>query len=209
MIRILIADDHTIVRKGIRQIISEEFPDAAIDEVPDTESLIQAAIRQEWDLIITDISMPGRSGLEALGQIRQINQHLPILIMSIHSEDQYAIRSLKAGASGYLNKDLAPDELILAIRTVISGKKYISSSVAEKLASMLESNENKPAHHCLSDREMTVFTLLSKGKSLTEIGQQLSISVNTVSTYRSRILLKMNFTNNAEIVLYAMEHKIQ
>ncbi len=209
MIRILIADDHTIVRKGIRQIITEEFPDATIDEVPDAESLIQSTLRQEWDLIISDISMPGRSGLEALGQIRQIHPSLPILIMSIHSEDQYAIRSLKAGASGYLNKDLAPDELILAIRTVISGKKYISSSVAEKLATMLENDENKPAHHCLSDREMTVFALLSKGRSLTEIGQQLSISVNTVSTYRSRILLKMNFTNNAEIVLYAMKHEIQ
>lgn len=208
MFRILIADDHSIVRKGVRQILSEGFPDAEIDEVADAESLIKKVIEKDWDVVLSDLSMPGRSGLEALPQIKQINPKLPVLIMSIHSEDHYAIRVLKAGASGYLSKDLAPEELVGAIKRVISGKRYITAAVAEKLANIIDNDDNKPLHENLSDREFAVFKLLAVGKSLTEIAESMFLSITTVSTYRSRILVKMNMKSNAEITLYSVENNI-
>jgi DNA-binding NarL/FixJ family response regulator len=208
MIRILIADDHAIVRKGINQILSEGFPDAEIDEVANAEAMISKIMESEWDVIISDLSMPGRSGLEAIPQIKQINPKLPVLIMSIHSEDHYAIRVLKAGGSGYLSKDLAPDELVTAVKRVLTGKKYITANVAEKLASMVDKDENKPLHQMLSDREFTVLQLLGSGKSLSEIAESMILSINTVSTYRSRILVKMNLKNNTDITLYCIENKL-
>ena len=208
MFRILIADDHSIVRKGVRQILTEGFPDAEIDEVPDAESLIKKIIEQEWDVVLSDLSMPGRSGLDAIPQIKQINPKLPVLIMSIHPEDHYAIRVLKAGASGYLSKDLAPEELVGAIKRVISGKRYITEAVAEKLANIIDHDENKPPHQYLSDREFAVFKLLATGKSLTEIAETMILSVTTVSTYRSRILVKMGMKSNADMTLYAVEKNL-
>jgi DNA-binding NarL/FixJ family response regulator len=208
MIRILIADDHAIVRKGINQILSEGFPDAEIDEVANAEAMISKIMESEWDVIISDLSMPGRSGLEAIPQIKQINPKLPVLIMSIHSEDHYAIRVLKAGGSGYLSKDLAPDELVTAVKRVLTGKKYITSNVAEKLASMVDKDDDKPLHQMLSDREFTVLQLLGSGKSLSEIAESMILSINTVSTYRSRILVKMNLKNNTDITLYCIENKL-
>ncbi len=208
MLRIIIADDHSVVRKGIRQILVEEFPDAVIEEVPDAAMLINKVIQEEWDLVISDLSMPGRSGLEALPQIKQIRPYLPVLIMSIHSEDQYAVRVLKAGASGYLSKDLAPEELINAIHKVLSGKRYITEIVAEKLATVFSKDESKPVHELLSDREFSVLKMLAAGQSVTNIAEKMSLSINTISTYRSRILLKMNLKNNTEITLYALEHKL-
>ncbi len=208
MIRILIADDHAIVRKGIQQILSEGFPDAEIDEVANAEAMISKIMESEWDVIISDLSMPGRSGLEAIPQIKQINPKLPVLIMSIHSEDHYAIRVLKAGGSGYLSKDLAPDELVTAVKRVLTGKKYITANVAEKLASMVDKDDDKPLHQMLSDREFTVLQLLGSGKSLSEIAESMILSINTVSTYRSRILVKMNLKNNTDITLYCIENKL-
>ena len=208
MFRILIADDHSIVRKGVRQILSEGFPDAEIDEVADAESLIKKVIDKDWDVVLSDLSMPGRSGLDALPQIKQINPKLPVLIMSIHSEEHYAIRVLKAGASGYLSKDLAPEELVGAIKRVISGKRYITAAVAEKLANIIDNDDNKALHENLSDREFAVFKLLAVGKSLTEIAESMFLSITTVSTYRSRILVKMNMKSNAEITLYTIENNI-
>jgi len=208
MIRIIIADDHSIVRKGIRQILLEEFTDATIHEVSDAESLIQMILETECDIIISDISMPGRNGIEALSQIKQINPKLPILIMSIHSEDHYAIRALKAGAAGYLSKDLAPEELIIAVKRVLSGKKYITPQVAEKLASIIDRDESKPLHSFLSDREFSVFKFLASGKSISEIADSMFLSANTISTYRSRILLKMNMKNNTELTVYCIEQKL-
>jgi DNA-binding NarL/FixJ family response regulator len=208
MIRILIADDHAIVRKGINQILSEGFPDAEIDEVANAEAMISKIMESEWDVIISDLSMPGRSGLEAIPQIKQIDPKLPVLIMSIHSEDHYAIRVLKAGGSGYLSKDLAPDELVTAVKRVLTGKKYITSNVAEKLASMVDKDDDKPLHQMLSDREFTVLQLLGSGKSLSEIAESMILSINTVSTYRSRILVKMNLKNNTDITLYCIENKL-
>jgi hypothetical protein len=208
MFRILIADDHSIVRKGVRQILSEGFPDAEIDEVADAENLIKKVLDKDWDVVLSDLSMPGRSGLDALPQIKQINPKLPVLIMSIHSEDHYAIRVLKAGASGYLSKDLAPEELLVAIKRVVSGKRYITPAVAEKLANIIENDDDKPLHENLSDREFAVFKLLAVGKSLTEIAENMYLSITTVSTYRSRILVKMNMKSNAEITLYTIENNI-
>jgi len=208
MIRILIADDHAIVRKGIHQILNEGFPDSEIDEVANAEAMISKVMESEWDVVISDLSMPGRSGLEAIPQIKQINPKLPVLIMSIHSEDHYAIRVLKAGGSGYLSKDLAPDELVTAVKRVLIGKKYITANVAEKLASMVDKDDNKPLHQMLSDREFTVLQLLGSGKSLSEIAESMILSINTVSTYRSRILVKMNLKNNTDITLYCIENKL-
>lgn len=208
MIRVLIADDHTVVRRGLKQILLEGFPTAHIEEVPDAEELVKKILQGEWDVVISDLSMPGRSGLEALQQIKQIQPKLPVLILSIHPEDQYAIRVLKAGAAGYLSKDMAPDELVNAVQRVMLGKKYITPSIAEKLASVLDQDSSKALHEYLSDREFSVLKLLAAGKSVSEIAESLFLSVTTVSTYRTRIMTKMNMKSNADLTLYAVENKL-
>jgi two-component system, NarL family, invasion response regulator UvrY len=208
MIRILIADDHAIVRKGLVQILLERYPDAVIGEASDAESLIKEIMNKEWDVVITDMSMPGRSGLDALNQIKQVSPKLPVLIMSMHPEDQYALRTLKAGAAGYLGKDTIHDDIVKAIETVLSGKKFITSAIAEKLVSSIDSGTKGPLHESLSDREFDVFKLLASGKSVTEIGDQLSLSATTVSTYRSRIMDKMDMRSNADLTRYAIEQKL-
>jgi len=208
MIRVLIADDHTVVRRGLRQILLEGFPTAMVEEVPDAEELIKRVMQSEWDVVISDLSMPGRSGLDALQQIKQLHPKLPVLILSIHPEEHYALRVLKAGASGYLSKDSAPDELVTAIKKVLLGKKYITDSIAEKLASVLDKDSNKAPHEFLSDREFSVLKLLAGGKSVSDIADSLFLSVTTVSTYRSRIMQKMDMKSNADLTLYAVEHKL-
>src|SRR3954468_20715703 len=164
MIKILIADDHTVVRRGLKQILLEGFPFASIEEVADAEELTKRTIKEEWDVVISDLSMPGRSGLESLHEIKQYHPKLPVLILSVHPEEQYAIRVLKAGASGYLNKDLAPEELVKAVNCVLAGKKYITSSIADKLASALDADSEKASHEFLSDREFEVLKLIASGK---------------------------------------------
>lgn len=208
MIRILIADDHAIVRKGLKQILVEEYPSAKVEEVGDAETLINKAIQDDWDVVICDLSMPGRSGLDALRQIKQTSPSLPVLIMSMHPEDQYALRVLKAGASGYLSKESIHDELIKAIHIVLLGKKFITPSIAEKLAEAFDSDAGQQTHESLSDREFDVFKLLAAGKSVSEIAAQLSLSVTTVSTYRARIMEKMSMKSNAELTRYALEKKL-
>ncbi len=205
MLRILIADDHAIVRKGLRQLLMEEYPTALVEETGDAESLINKALQHPWDVVICDMSMPGRSGLDALRQIKQSIPSLPVLIMSMHPEDQYALRVLKAGASGYLNKESIHDELIHAIQTVLLGKRYITTSIAEKLAEAFNIGSDQQLHESLSDREFDVFKLLATGKSVSDIAAQLSLSVTTVSTYRSRIMDKMSMRSNAELTRYALE----
>lgn len=206
MKRILIADDHTVVRKGLRQILAEEFFDAHIEEVPDADELIKKVIKEKWDVVISDLTMPGKSGLEALSEIKQIFPELPVLILSIHPEEQYAIRALKAGAAGYLSKDTAPDELVNAVHRVLQGKKFITVSIAEKIADSFNIDTEKMLHERLSDRELNVFKMLASGKSITDIAEALSLSITTVSTYRSRIMSKMNMKSNANLTLYAIEH---
>jgi DNA-binding NarL/FixJ family response regulator len=207
MLRVLIADDHAIVRKGLRQLLLEEYPFAMIEEVGDAESLFSKVITKEWDVVICDLSMPGRSGLEALQQIKETRPELPVLIMSIHPEDQYALRVLKAGASGYLNKERIHNELVPAIQTVKLGKKFITPSVAEILAESLNTSVEEK-HELLSNRELDVFKLLASGKSITEIAEQLSLSATTISTYRARILEKMQMSTNADLTRYALQKNL-
>jgi two-component system, NarL family, invasion response regulator UvrY len=205
MNRILIADDHAIVRRGLRQLLMEQYPTAIIGEAGDVETLVAAVIGNEWDVVICDMSMPGRSGLDALSQLKQIAPKLPVLIMSMYPEDQYALRVLKAGASGYLGKETIHDDIVKAIETVRMGKKYITAAIAEKLADALEGSTEKKPHELLSDREFDVFKLLATGKSVSDIAEQLSLSPTTVSTYRSRIIDKMCMRSNAELTRYAIE----
>ena len=208
MLRILIADDHTVVRKGLKQILLDEFPNAKIEEVPDAEGLIKNVMQAQWDVVVSDLSMPGRSGLDALQQIKLSYPNLPVLILSIHPEEQYALRSLKAGASGYLSKDTAPDELVKAVKKVLLGKKYISHTIAEKLANTFSSDSDKHLHENLSNREFDVMKLLANGKSVSEIAEMLSLSVTTVSTYRTRVMKKMNLKSNSDLTKYAIENKL-
>jgi two-component system invasion response regulator UvrY len=208
MLRILIADDHTIVRRGLKDIILDAFPMAEIKEAADAEELIKMVVKEKWNVVITDMSMPGRSGLEALQQIKLYDPGLPVLVLSMYPEDQYAVRVLKAGAAGYLNKEMAPEELVKAISCVLAGKKYITQSVAESLANIVDFYSLKPLHECLSDREFEVFKMLAIGRSISEIGAALLLGVTTISTYRSRILTKMNMKTNAGLTQYAFEHKL-
>jgi two-component system invasion response regulator UvrY len=206
--KILIADDHAIVRKGLVQIIQEEFPAIEVTEVANSNEVLDQVTKQIWDIILLDISMPGRNGIETLKQIRANGIKAPVLMLSMHPEEQYAIRVLKAGASGFLNKQSATEELLIAIHKVLSGKKYISSSIAEKLAEGLGGNEKKLAHELLSDREMQVLQFIASGKTVSEIAEEISLSVNTISTYRTRILEKMGLNNNAELTRYALDNNL-
>lgn len=208
MLKVLIADDHAIVRRGLKQLLLEEYPSALVGEVGDAESLVTEVISHQWDIIVCDMNMPGRSGLDALGQIKQIAPQIPVLIMSMYPEDQYALRVLKAGASGYLGKETIHEHIIKAIQTVQLGKKFITPTVAEKLADAVRENSEKAPHELLSDREFDVFKLLAAGSSVSEIALQLSLSTTTVSTYRTRILTKMNIKSNADLTRYALENKL-
>lgn len=207
MLRFLIADDHAIVRKGLKQILLEEYPTAKIEEADDAETLASKCAGAEWDVVISDLNMPGRSGLDALKQIKQTSPQLPVLIMSMYPEDQYALRVLKSGAAGYLRKESIHDELIPAIQTVLNGRKFITPSIAEILAESLEI-KTEQKHELLSNREFDVLKLLASGKSVSEIAEQFSLSVTTVSTYRSRVLEKMKMHSNADLTRYALEKKL-
>lgn len=208
MLKILVADDHTVVRKGLRQILLDYFKDAVIEEVADAESLIEKIMSAPWDVVISDINMPGRSGLDALKQIRSIFPDLPVLILSIHPEEHYAIRVLKSGASGYLCKDSASDELVNAVQKVLTGKKYFSPYVIELLANNIDSNPGKSSYECLSNREFDVMRLLASGKSVSDIAEKLALSVTTISTYRTRIMIKTGLRSNSDLTKYAIENEL-
>jgi len=205
---ILIADDHELVRGGLARIIAEEFPSAVIQEVSNGTQAEKMARAQKWDLIISDMSMPDKTGLDVLKQLRSEGNKTPILIISIHPENQYALRVLKVGGNGYITKDCPRNEFINALRIIISGKKYISQNVAEKLASRYDEDLNKEQHELISDRELQVLKLIASGKTVSEIAKELSLSVPTISTYRSRLLEKMKMKNNAELTLYAINNSI-
>jgi two-component system, NarL family, invasion response regulator UvrY len=205
MMRILIVDDHAVVRKGLKQLIKEEYPQAEIGEADNAEDFVKKAILNNWSLVICDMHMPGRSGLDALKQVKQAVPHLPVLIMSMYPEDQYGLRVIKAGASGYLSKNTIHDVLITAIQTVLNGKKFITPTIAEKLVEAIHSGNEQADHEALSNREFEVFKLLASGKTVSEIALKLSLSITTVSTYRSRILEKMNMRSNTDLARYAIE----
>lgn len=201
---ILIADDHELVRGGLARIVAEEFSSATIHEASNGMQAEKLARTKKWDLIIMDMSMPEKTGLDVLKQLRSESSKIPILILSIHPENQYALRILKAGGNGYITKDCPRADFINAVRTILSGKKYISPEVAEKLASMLDTDSSKEQHELISDRELQVLKLIASGKAVSEIADELSLSVATISTYRHRLLEKMNLKNNAELTHYAI-----
>lgn len=206
MKRIILADDHSFIRMGLIQILKDEYPSVEIKEVSDGEMLIKEVTLYEWDLVISDLDMPGRSGLEALEQIKLIKPSLPVIILSIYTEDLYAVRVLKAGASAYLNKNAAPYELINAIKRISLGRKYITPEIAEKL--LLQNNTDKKPHEILTNREFEIFKLLAIGKTVTQIAESLSLAATTVSTHRARVLEKLNLSSNAELARYAIAHHI-
>ncbi|MFC1539010.1 response regulator [Candidatus Latescibacterota bacterium] len=208
MIRILIADDHPLIRKGLGQIIEDATGLFIEGEASNGFEVLEKIQIKDFDVIILDISMPGLNGLEVLKQIKIVKPDIPVLILSMYSEEQYAIRALKAGASGYLTKESAPEELVSAIRKIINGGKYISSSLAEILAYDFLGEKNKMPHELLSDREFQVLFMIASGKTVSEIADELFLSVKTVSTYRSRLLGKMNLNNNTELVHYAFKNNI-
>jgi DNA-binding NarL/FixJ family response regulator len=206
MIKVLIADDHPIVRQGLRQILSETDDMMVAGEAVNGQEALAQVRAGGWDALVLDITMPDRSGFDILKELKHDQPLLPVLVLSIHAEEQFAVRVLKAGASGYLTKENAPAELVKAIRKVVSGGKYISPALAETLAFGLEVASDRPRHETLSDREFQVMQLMASGKTVTEIAEALYLSAKTVSTYRSRLLEKLNLKSNAEITRYAIEN---
>ena len=206
--KILITDDHAVLRRGLKQILEDGFGKIQFGEAATAGEAIALVAKEHWDLVVLDITMPGRSGLDALKEIKSLRPEQRVLILSVHSEDQFAVRVLKAGAAGFLNKDSAPEELVKAARRVLAGGRYVSASLAEKLAGQLDQPADQLPHQLLSDREFQVLRMIGSGKTVSEIGVELSLSVKTVSTYRARILEKMQRNTNAELTRYCFENKL-
>ncbi len=208
MIKVIIVDDHAVVRKGLRQII-EDTPDLSVaDEAGSGYELLEKVRLKKYDVVLLDISMPGKDGLDTLKELKNEKQDLPVLVFTVYPEEQYALRVLKAGAAGYINKECEPEALIEAIRKVSQGRKYISPDLAELLASNLDSGGDQALHDSLSDREFQVMCLIASGKTVKDIAKELFLSINTISTYRIRILEKMNMKSNAEITHYAIKNRL-
>lgn len=208
MIKILIADDHSIVREGLKQIVAQEFDMEVLGEAGNAIELFEKLNKENWDILILDINMPGKSGLDALKETKSNFPNLPVLILSMYDEEQYGIRAFKAGASGYLKKASAPEELIKAIRTINQGRKYISARLAEKMADELCGNYKLLPHEKLSNREFQVMIKITSGKTAEEIAEELSISVNTFYSYRNRIMEKLNLKSNVELTQYVLQNKL-
>ncbi len=208
MIKILIADDHAIVREGLKQIVAEESDMKVTGEAANASELFELLDKDSWEIVVLDINMPGKSGLEALKEMKTRNIKVPVLILSMFSEEQYGIRAIKAGAAGYLKKVSAPTELVSAIRKIVGGGKYISPTLAEKLADNFDVNNKKALHQNLSDREYQIMCFISLGKSAEEIAEELAISIHTVYSYRNRILEKMHLKSNVELTQYAIQNKL-
>jgi len=206
LIRTVLADDHAIVRRGLKQILESESDITVVFEAANGDEAVEYVRANGVDVVVMDITMPPRNGLEALKEIKKLKPTLPVIVLSMHTREQYAVRVLKAGAAGYITKESAPDELVTAIRKAYRGGKYISNEVAELLAIHVGGPESEEPHKILSDRELEVFLAIGRGRSLTEIANDLNISVKTVSTYRTRIIEKTSLTTNAMITRYCVEH---
>jgi len=208
MPRLLVVDDHEIVRKGLVKVLAEILQPIKVDEAINGQEALSKVLKGEYDLVVLDIKMPGKSGLDVLKEIKQHKPKLPVLILSMHPEEQFAIRAMRAGASGYLTKECAGDELVLAVRKALKGERYISSTLAELLAGDLTGDSGKPLHEILSDREYQVMLMIASGKPVGAIAKELCLSVKTISSYRTNILLKTRMKNNAEITHYAIQNKL-
>ncbi|OGU15404.1 MAG: DNA-binding response regulator [Ignavibacteria bacterium GWB2_35_12] len=208
MIRIIIADDHSVVRRGLKQIFDETHDLQVVDEASSGNELLDKVRHNSYDVVILDISMPGKDGLDTLKELKNLKPELPVLVFTVFPEEQYAVRILKAGAAGYLNKESEPEEMLDAIRKVSQGRKYISPGLAELLAANLDISGETPIHDSLSDREFQVMCMIASGKTISDIAKELSLSINTISTYRIRILEKLNLKNNAEITHYALKNRL-
>jgi two-component system invasion response regulator UvrY len=208
MIKVLIADDHAILRRGLKEILARELNDSVFGEAEDAQEVLARTQSLEWDLLILDISMPGRSGLDVLRDLRTLRPKLPVLVLSMHSEAQYGKRILRAGAAGFMNKASAPEELIKAVQRVLAGGRYVSPMLAERLALHLNDEVQRDVQETLSDREFEVLRMIALGKTIGQIAEELHLSASTVSTYRARILEKMELTTNAEVMHYALRNNL-
>ena len=208
MIRILIADDHAILRRGLKEILVRDLDSVTWGEAENGGQVLDQIQNHDWDLLILDITMPGRGGLDVLKNLKVMRPRLPVLVLTMHPEDQYGKRVLKAGASGYMNKESAPEELMKAVRKLLGGGRYVSPALAETLASDLSQDTERPAHETLSDREFEVLRKIASGKTVGQIAEELHLSVTTVSTYRARILEKMNMSTTAELMHYALRNHL-
>lgn len=206
--RILIADDHAVVRRGLKETLGEAFSRATFGEAKTAQETLDHARRQDWDVVILDISMPGKSGLDILEDLRRLRPKLPVLLLSIHPEEQYARRALKSGAAGYLTKESVPEELKEAVRRVYSGGRYVSAALAEKLAFDLRREADTPIHELLSDREFQVLRMIASGRTVKQIADEISLSVKTVSTYRARILEKTGMKTTADLIRFALQNRL-
>jgi len=205
---ILITDDHAVVRRGLKEILKESFEGATFDQAGNADEALGLLARHATDILVLDINMPGRSGLDLLKDVKRMHPRLPVIVLSVQPEDQYAVRCLRAGAAAYINKDSAPEELAQAARKVLSGGRYVSAGQAEKLVTILDAPGDRPPHEGLSDRELEVMLMIVEGVSLTEIGNRLHVSAKTVSTYRARVMDKMQMKSNAELTRYAVKHHL-
>ncbi len=202
------ADDHAVVRQGLKLILADHFKKAVFGQARNASEALFRITKEHWDVLVLDITMPGRSGLEILQDVKRLRPKLPVLVLSMHPEDQFAVRMLKAGAGGYMTKESADEELVGAIKKVVDGGRYISPSLAERMASYLSVDVQKAPHERLSDREFQVLRMIASGKTVSQIGRELSLSVKTISTYRARVLEKMDMKNSAELTHYAVQHNL-
>jgi DNA-binding NarL/FixJ family response regulator len=207
-LRVLIVDDHAIVRDGLKQIIADKFPEAIFAEAANVHQALWQLNNSSWDVMLLDITMPGQSGLDLLHDVKAIQPKVKVLVLTMHPEDQYAVRALKLGASGYLTKEKASNEVIQAVEKVLSGGKYVSAALAESLVAKLDAPAGKLPHETLSDREYEIMVLIACGKSAKEIAADLMLSIKTISTYRTRVLKKMRFKTNADVIRYAMRERL-
>ncbi len=208
MIRVLIVDDHEIVRRGLKEVFADAFPEVKVGEANNSHAALELLMKQEWDLVLVDVNIPGRSGLEVLEDVKRLRPAVPVLVLSAYPEEEFAIRSLKLGASGYLDKSLASDEIVFAAKKVLAGGKFVTASLAEKLAASLGDKGSPTPHESLSARELLVLRKVANGQTIKEIAAELSLSEKTIGTYRMRIAKKLGLTSNVELARYAMKHRL-
>jgi DNA-binding NarL/FixJ family response regulator len=206
--QVLIVDDHQIVRQGLKEVLADAFPGLQAGEAENSQTALEQLMKQEWDLVLLDVNIPGRSGLEMLQEAKRLHPQTPVLVLSVSPEEEFAVRSLKLGAAGYLNKSLASDEILAAVKKVLVGGKYVTASLAEKLAALLGGGAQQPPHESLSSRELQVLRMVASGRTIKEIAAEMALSEKTVGTYRGRIARKLGRHSNVDLTRYALKHRL-